>query len=168
MHGLAQFLREMGGGAAPEGSIAGRRKALDAKMAPIGDDEDDEEDQPADYDALAAKISESGGTIVMPEDLGARALKKSRRDEDRRRQASEAAAAAAAQAQVDQEASLVQYDESGRAKVKFVASDPARAAERRTKVPGAGAPAERKAPPGGAAVRNKTLLSFGGDEEGEG
>ncbi len=174
LRGGSQFLREMGGGAAPEGSIAGRRKALDAKLAPLGDEPDDEDEEPADYDALAAKISESGGTIVLPEDLSARAMKKSRREEDRRREASEAAAAAEAaaraKAKADEEASLLQYDESGRPKVKFVASDPARAAERRaTKGAGGsdGAPSERKAPPSGAAVRNKTLLSFGGDEEGE-
>jgi hypothetical protein len=155
---ISQFLRDMGGlGQAPEGSIAGRRKAMDAKFARDegpGEASADEE-EPADYDALAARIADSGGTIV--ED--ARALKKTRRSGDDKAPPAETPgggkpAAGAAPAE-DEE--LLQVDEGGRTKVKFVAVDPGKVAERRAKA-GAGAGGR-----GGPAVRNATLLSFGGD-----
>ena len=156
----------MGGlGEAPEGSIAGRRKAMDAKYARDegpGEASPDEE-EPADYDALAAKIAEAGGTIV--ED--ARALKKSRRGDDKPTGAAAGAAAVAgggaapkaAVAPPAEEDGLV-VEEGGRTKVKFVAVDPSRVAERRAKVGGAAAAAR-----GGTAVRNATLLSFVGDDD---
>jgi hypothetical protein len=151
----------MGGlGEAPEGSIAGRRKAMDAKFARDegpGEASADEE-EPADYDALAARIAESGGTIVQAED--ARALKKSRRSGDDKTPSAAAGTAGgkpadAAPAAEDEE--LLQVDEGGRTKVKFVAVDPGKVAERRAKAGAAGAAR------GGPAVRNATLLSFGGD-----
>jgi hypothetical protein len=145
----------MGGlGEAPEGSIAGRRKAMDAKFARDegpGEASADEE-EPADYDALAARIAESGGTIVDD----ARALKKSRRSGDDKAPPAEGSGKATApKPAADEE--LLQVDEGGRTKVKFVAVDPSKVAERRAK---AGAATAGR---GGPAVRNATLLSFGED-----
>ena len=160
----------MGGmGSAPEGSIAGRRKALDAKFAQDAGEGSGDEEEPADYDALAAKIAEAGGTIVMADEVGARALKKTRRADNGPNSAKEASAAVisppagagvAAASAVAVDVELVQVDAQGRPKVKFVAVDAAKVAERRAKA-GAGTAARS----GGPAVRNATLLSFGDDGE---
>jgi hypothetical protein len=155
----------MGGlGEAPEGSIAGRRKAMDAKFTRDegpGEASADEE-EPADYDALAARIAESGGTIVDD----ARAFKKSRRSGDDKAASAVAGTAGAGQptssAPAASDEELLQVDEGGRTKVKFVAVDPGKVAERRAKAGAAGATR------GGPAVRNATLLSFGGDGEDDG
>lgn len=149
----------MGGlGAAPEGSIAGRRKAMDAKFARDEGEASADEEEPADYDALAAKIAEAGGTIVDDP----RALKKSKRGDDKPTGAGSGAATKAAEPApaAPAEDDTVVLDEHGRSKVKFVAVDPGRVAERRAKTGGAAAAAR-----GGSAVRNATLLSFGGDDD---
>jgi hypothetical protein len=149
----------MGGlGAAPEGSIAGRHKAMDAKFARDEGEASPDEEEPADYDALAAKIAEAGGTIVDDP----RALKKSKRGDDKPAGAGSAAASKAAvpATSAAPEEETLELDEHGRPKVKFVAVDPSKVAERRAKTGGAAAAAR-----GGSAVRNATLLSFGGDED---
>lgn len=121
-----------------------------------------DEEEPADYDALAARIAEAGGTIVDDP----RALKKSKRGDDKPTGACVAgsgaagAKAAAPAPSAPLEDDGPELDENGRPKVKFVAVDPGKVAERRAKTGGAAAAAR-----GGSAVRNATLLSFGGDED---
>jgi hypothetical protein len=53
------------------------------KFQPIDQgDDDDEADADLDYDAMAAKIAADGGSVVLPDDIKQKMLKRSKRQGD--------------------------------------------------------------------------------------
>ena len=149
-----KFLRELGGGAAPEGSIAGRQKSASLKYQPIDQDGDDDDAPVKDWDAMAAKVAEDGGSIVLPDELKKKLLKKSGNQGAVGPSAENgqgAAPTAGAQAKdKPAEEEPVEYDEHGKPVIKFV------------KLVGT----RKKKEDGKQGVKNKGLLSFDEEEEG--
>ncbi|EKX38110.1 hypothetical protein GUITHDRAFT_144425 [Guillardia theta CCMP2712] len=147
---VPKFLRELGGSSAPEGSIAGRKRSQQAKFGPVDQEEESEEER--DYDGLASKIQQDGGSIVLPEELGrnARTIKRTKRAGDKEAAVTEEKKDEG-KAKEEEEEEKIEYDEHGNPKIKF---------KKREKE--AKPPTKSK----GKGVKNVKLLSFD-DEEGE-
>jgi hypothetical protein len=90
------------------------------KFQPIDQgDDDDEADADLDWDAMAAKIAADGGSVVLPDDIKQKMLKKSKRQgdgDDKTAPAGDASAAAQEKAEVAKEKGEepIEYDEHGK------------------------------------------------------
>jgi hypothetical protein len=90
------------------------------KFQPIDQgDDDDEADADLDWDAMAAKIAADGGSVVLPDDIKQKMLKKSKRQgdgDDKTAPAGDASAAAQEKAEVAKEKGEepIEYDDHGK------------------------------------------------------